>query len=116
MTAFIKDAIALAKQNTDSILFKMIKKDSLTGEDIFKAMDKGCPVAKKVFDDYIRYLAMGINSLVNIFGPDAVVLAGGVTRQGDKLLNPLKKLIKSDIRIEISTLQNDAGSLGAAML
>ncbi|HAL63845.1 MAG TPA: glucosamine-6-phosphate deaminase [Clostridiales bacterium] len=116
MTAFIKDAKDAAKQNSDSILYKMIKNDKLSGEDIFKAMDKGCPVAKKVFDDYIRYLAMGINSLVNIFGPDAVVLAGGVTRQGDKLLNPLKKLIKTDVRLEISTLQNDAGALGASQL
>lgn len=116
MTAFINDAKKAARENPDSILFKLIKKDTLTGEDIFKAMAKGCSIAQKVFDEYIRYLAMGINSLVNIFGPDAVVLAGGVTRQGKKLLEPLKKHIKSDIRIEISTLQNDAGSLGAAML
>lgn len=116
MVAFQKDAQMAASKNPDSILFKLMKKDKLTGEDIFKAVDKGCPVAQKVFDDYIRYLAMGINSLVNIFGPDAIVLAGGVTRQGEKLLNPLKKLIKSDVRVEISTLQNDAGCLGAAML
>ena len=116
MTAFQKDAENTARQNPDSILFKLMKNDKLTGEDVFKAMNKGCPVAQKVFDDYIRYLAMGINSLINIFGPDAIVLAGGVTRQGEKLLKPLKRLVKSDIRIEISTLQNDAGSLGAAML
>ena len=116
MTAFQKDAENAARKNPDSILFKLMKKDKLMGEDIFKAMDKGCPVAQRVFDDYILYLAMGINSLVNIFGPDAIVLAGGVTRQGEKLLIPLKQKVKSNIRIEISTLQNDAGSLGAAML
>ena len=116
MTAFIKDAKKAAFENPDSILFKMIQDDTLTGEDIFKAMDKGCPVAKKVFGDYIHYLAMGINSIVNIFGPDAIVLAGGVTAQGEKLLKPLKKLIQRDIRLEISVLQNDAGALGAAML
>ena len=116
MTAFIKDAKQLALENPDSILFGMIKNDKLSGKDIFKAIDCGCEVAQKVFDRYVRYLALGINSLVNIFGPDAVVLAGGVTEQGDKLLNPLKRLIKNDIRIEISDLQNDAGALGAAML
>ncbi len=116
MTAFTRDAKAMAKKNPDSILFGLMKDGTLTGEDIFNAMDSGCEVAKKVFDDYIRYLAIGINSLVNIFGPDAIVLAGGVTRQGEKLLEPLRQLIKSDVRIEISNLQNDAGALGAAML
>ena len=116
MTAFQRDAENAARKNPDSMLFKLMKNDKLTGEDIFKAMDKGCPIAKQVFDDYIRYLAMGINSLVNIFGPDAIVLAGGVTRQGEKLLKPLKEKIKSSVRIEISTLQNEAGALGAAIL
>ena len=62
------------------------------------------------------YLAGGIESLANIFGPDCIVLAGGVTLQGDKLLAPLKAELKKDIRVEISTLQRNAGALGAAML
>ncbi len=116
MTALLKDAVKAASQNTDSILYKNNKDGCITGEDLFDAINKNCPVAKKVFNDYIRYLAMGINSMINIFGPDAVVLAGGVTAQGERLLKPLKKLVKGDVRLEISTLQNDAGALGAAML
>ena len=116
MTAFLKDAKGMAEKNPESILFKILKDDAITGEAVFKAIDEGCPVAKKVFDVYIRRLATGINSLVNIFGPDAIILAGGVTRQGENLLKPLKKLVKGDTRLEISTLQNDAGALGAAML
>ena len=116
MTALLKDALKAAKKDKESILYNNIEDGSLTGEAFFDAVQKGCPVAQKVFDDYIRYLAMGINSLVNIFGPDAIVLAGGVTKQGEKLLEPLKKLIVGDLRLEISTLQNDAGALGAAML
>ena len=88
----------------------------MDGETFFKALDEGCKTAKKVYKHYIKYLARGIESLVNIFGPDAVVLAGGVTQQGDKLLKPLYAELKKDIRIEISSLQSDAGALGAAML
>lgn len=51
------------------------------------------------------------------FGPDAVVLAGGITNEGELLLNPLKELIgKTDVEIAISSLQSDAGALGACML
>ena len=82
----------------------------------FAALDSDCNVAKKVFERYIKYLARGIESLVNIFGPDAVILAGGITQQGEKLLKPLKDEMIRNVRIEISSLQNDAGALGSAML
>lgn len=117
-TALSKDAVKAAKENTDSILYKLYVQngEKLGGKEVFDAMESGCNVAKDVFDKYIHYLAVGIDSLNNIFGPDAVVLAGGITKQGDKLLNPLKKEVKTDVRIEISDLQSRAGSLGAAML
>ncbi|MDD6483355.1 MAG: ROK family protein [Clostridiales bacterium] len=117
-TALIKDAQAAALENKESVLYGLMEKNSsrLDGKLIFEALDQGCETAKAVFDKYIFYLASGIESLVNIFGPDAVVLAGGVTKQGDKLLAPLKEKLRGNIRIEISELQSDAGALGAAML
>ena len=90
--------------------------NKLSGKLIFDAIEKGCPAACEVFDTFLNYLSKGIESLVNIFGPDAIVLAGGVTVQGEKLLEPLKKKLCKDIRIEISKLQGDAGALGASML
>lgn len=117
-TALIKDAQAAALENKESVLYGLMEKNGsrLDGKLIFEALDQGCETAKAVFDKYIFYLASGIESLVNIFGPDAVVLAGGVTKQGDKLLAPLKEKLRGNIRIEISELQSDAGALGAAML
>ena len=37
-------------------------------------------------------------------------------KEGEKRLKPLREKLPSDIRVEVSTLQSDAGSLGAAML
>ena len=117
-TALIREATVAAKSNPDSVLAKLYEGnfEEMTGELIFDALDSGCPVAKEVFDQYIKYLAVGIRSIVNVFGPDAIVLAGGITKQGEKLINPLKQLLPADIRIEISNLQSDAGALGAAVL
>lgn len=116
--ALIREATKAAKENTGSILYKLMIENNnrLNGKLIFEAMDKGCEVAKAVFDVYLDYLAAGIQSLKNVFGPDAIVLAGGVTKQGDKLLLPLREKLKTKVRIEISTLQSDAGALGAALL
>lgn len=118
MTALMESAEEYALANQDSILYNMYAENGnkLGGKLIFDALEKNCPVANEVFDKFLNYLVCGINSLYNIFGPDAIVLAGGVTVQGEKLLDPLKKKLKKDIRIEISVLQGDAGCLGAAML
>ena len=117
-TALIREATNAAKENQGSVLYELYTKNynEMNGELIFEAMDKNCTVAKEVFDRYINYLAVGIQSIVNVFGPDAIILAGGITQQGDKLIAPLKQKLPSDVRIEISKLQSDAGSLGAAVL
>ena len=69
-----------------------------------------------MFSRYLDDLACGIISLAQIFDPDAIVLAGGITQQKDRLLRPLQKKVGDLVCVKISSLQNDAGALGAAML
>ena len=119
VTALIRQATNAALENKNSILFSIYEENSnqLNGELIFEAIDAGCPVANKVFSKYLDYLAVGIKSLIRILSPDAVVLAGAITQQNDKIVTPLKeRLADYNVDILISTLQNDAGALGAAML
>ncbi len=117
VTALIRQAKEACDKNKDSMLNKLYEKNQkLDGEIIFEAINSGCPVAKEVFDEYIDWLCVGIKSLINIFGSDAIILAGGITKQGDALLKPLKEKLNTEVKIEISQLQNDAGALGAAML
>lgn len=117
ITALVKDAEKAADENPDSILANIYKREGrMSGRLFFEALDKGCIVANKVFDTYLDYLATGIKSINMVFGPDAIVLAGGITKEGEKILKPLRKKLRADIRLEVSVLQSDAGSLGAAML
>ena len=116
-SALIRNAQKACLENKESILYeKYALNGSLSGQDIFQAMDEGCPIAKKVFDNYTDYLAAGIDSVVNAYDPDAFVLTGGITGQGEKLLAPLKAKLNSKIEIRISKLQGDAGALGATLL
>lgn len=118
VSALIEQINDAAQKNPDSIMAEIIKEENgvVDGETVFKAIEKGCPVAKKVFDKYLTYLATGINSVANIFRPETIVLAGGITAQGDALLSPLQKKLAPGINIKISKLQNDAGIIGAALL
>jgi glucokinase len=69
-----------------------------------------------------KVLGVGIANLVNALNPDAVVIAGGVTRAGDYLFEPLRKEVrrrafKSAVeacRIVPATLPETAGLIGAA--
>lgn len=90
---------------------------------VFDAADLGDEVAIDIIDMYIKYLAVGLVNLVNIFQPEAIIIGGGVCAQGDKLIDPLKEILSKRVyggqlktKLCIATLGNDAGIVGAAML
>ena len=56
---------------------------------VFDAGDKGDEVALDIIDKYIKYVAIGIVNLVNIFEPQSVIIGGGVCAQGVKLTRPI---------------------------
>ena len=125
-TAIIRETKRAIKENPDSLLAKNAKEEGeVNGKTAFDAAWAGCEVAKKVVDDYFTAIAEGLTNIVNIFQPQAIVIGGGVSRQGDKLLNPIKEHVYKycygsglvDVaKISIAQLGNDAGIVGAAFL
>jgi glucokinase len=98
---------------------------TLSGEDtslkeIFKKAKEGDEFAKQVVDEYGFYLAIGISNIIEVFDPDIVVLAGGVSKSGEQIIESLKvnDLLKrrfiSGVEIKISKLGDMAGPIGAA--
>lgn len=114
VSSLIDDLKKAIENNSDAILTECAK-DGVDGKTVFAAIDKGSQVAAAIFDRYIEYLALGIKNLINIFDPELILLAGGITKENDRLLSPLKAKITDFDRIEIAKLQNDAGIIGAAM-
>lgn len=55
---------------------------------MFDAADDGDAAAKAVLDRYYDYVAAGITNLVNILSPEMVLIGGGISRQGERLLAP----------------------------
>lgn len=117
VTALCDAAEKAANENTESELYKIYSANGkLNGKLVFEALDRGCPVAEAVFDKYTDWLAVGVKSLINIFGPDAIIFAGGITESGDRLVSAIRAKVDTPVKLETSKLQNDAGALGAAML
>ncbi len=124
-TALIRDAKKAASQNPSSALNTLTENnlDNMTAKVVFDAKDQNDSIAIKLVDDYIEYLAVGVANLINIFKPEVLLLSGGISKQGEKLTSPLKekvitKVFGNDLKtkIDIATLGNDAGLIGAAML
>lgn len=124
-TGLIRDGKAAAHKNPDSKIMALVNGDisKVTGKVIFDAKDAGDETATAVVAQYIKYLAAGIGNVVNIFQPEIIAITGGISAQGDKLLIPLTELVKKLVfggelktKIVISTLGNNAGIIGAAML
>ena len=78
-----------------------------------------------VLDKFTTYLAVGVADLINIFQPDVLCIGGGISKQGDFLIEPLARKVeelrytkhsKKQTKICAATLGNDAGIIGAALL
>lgn len=126
-TGLIREARDAASANPSSMLNKLVDGDltKMNAKVPFDAAQSGDIIAKAVIEQYVEDLAVGLLNVINIFQPEIIVLGGGVSAQRDNLITPLKERIAKEIyggadnfktKIEVATLGNDAGIIGAAML
>lgn len=99
--------------------------EKVNAKTAFDAMRAGDAVAKKVVGAYLEYVACGITNIINIFQPEVICIGGGVSKEGETLLQPIRDYVDTEdyarggekrTRIETAQLFNDAGIVGAAML
>ncbi|MBP3706375.1 MAG: ROK family glucokinase [Clostridia bacterium] len=99
--------------------------DNVSGLTAFNALRRGDYAAEGVVNKYIQYLATGIANIITIFQPEIICIGGGISKEGDTLIAPLRKIVagekfvrnaKKKTEIKAATLGNDAGIIGAAYL
>jgi glucokinase len=79
-------------------------------------------IADRVWADGVRALALGLASVTLLIDPSVIVLAGGVSRAGEALLQPLRAELGSLLawrqapEIRQSALGTSGGRIGAAIL
>ena len=122
-TALIRQGKRAAAAQPESLLAGY--GEGLTGKDVFDAAAAGDAAAQAVVDRYCVYVAAGITDLVNILGPEKVLIGGGISRQGERLLAPIRAYVAANCFgghdrtppvIECARLGNEAGIIGAAAL
>lgn len=114
-TALIEAAERVSAEQPDSILAS-VAKDGINGKTVFDAAEKGCPEAKKILAQYGNDLADAINSLIHIFQPEVIAIAGGIANQGENLINLFADKLYKTCVVATTSLNGNGGIIGAALL
>ena len=124
VTALIRQTKEAAEAHPESSLNDNIReRGRVSGRTAFEEAKKGDETAIEVVSKYCEYVADGVTSLINIFEPERVCIGGGISREGDTLLDPIREYVRKyeyyrycdRTTIEAAELHNDAGIIGAAL-
>ncbi len=128
-TALLQAARDLA-ESSDSLGARLRQLNSehglLTGEHVFQAVMEDDPGALKLISELGEQLGTAIGSIfVPILDPELVVIGGGVSAVGERLLEPIRtsysksmpaKGYRPELKIVKAQFLNQAGLIGAADL
>lgn len=127
VTGLIRETIEEMAGDPNTLMREICGNDlgRVSGRTAFEAAKKGDKAGQRVVDKYIYYVANGISSLVAALRPHAVLIGGGISNEGDYLLEPIRRIVnevtysKDTIippQIFKASLGNSAGIIGAAFL
>ncbi len=124
--ALVRQTARAIEAHPDSLMARMAREAGrVSGRTAFAAMRKGDEQARAVVDRYIEYLAAAVSNIVNVFRPEVILLGGGVSNEGEALLEPLNRRLPRFVAaseqlgcppVLRAALGNDAGIIGAAHL
>lgn len=126
-SALIRQTKEAMIENEFSAMWQYCEGDinNVSGKTAFECAKLGDVTAKKVESNYIKYLSESLLSMMNIFRPDVILLGGGISGQGDYLIDKIHTYCakfhygyKGGPKpvIKCAELGNDAGIIGAAAL
>lgn len=95
---------------------------STDGARVVELVHDGDPDAYRVWEELVSVIATGVTNLAFLFSPSAIVLGGGVGRNGDLLIPPIRSALEhrgppdlpAPIEVRVAELGDDAGLVGAA--
>ncbi len=128
VTALVRQTQEALNKYPDSLMHKIVAENDgkVNGLTSFDAMRKGDKAGKEVVDKYVEYICIGVANVISIFQPEYLLIGGGISKEGDALIIPVKEYVKNNTygyeaptektKIVKAELSNDAGLIGAAML
>ena len=90
---------------------------------ISKAYDLGDQMAIDTMNETGVILGYGLVNIINLFNPEILIIGGGMSAAGERLLHPARNIVKEHAlslsrkhcKIVTAQLGDSAGMLGAAL-
>ncbi len=124
--AMVDRVVSSLEKGTESLLSKCCDGNiyKITPEVIYETALDGDSLSREVFREVGQFLGIGIANLINILGPEAVIIGGGLIDAWDMFIEELTREaykrafrnLSTDIKILKSALTQNGGSIGIAGL
>lgn len=124
-TGIVRQALENLESGGEGALSQLYKEHGfITAKDVFDSARNGDETSLLTVNNTAMHLGLALANIANTLNPEKIVLGGGVSRAGDILLKPVIANfikfafpgVKESTVIDIATLGNDAGVIGAAWL
>lgn len=111
--------------NYDSPLAeRLAEKQKISAKTVFDAAKADDALGLAVVSEAMHYLGISLSQMASVTNPEKIVLGGGVANAGQFMLNfiwptleaNLFPQLRDGLKLELATLGNDAGIIGAAAL
>ncbi|MBD3272595.1 MAG: ROK family protein [Elusimicrobia bacterium] len=122
----VRQANAAVRKGRKTIISSMVhgRLEAVTPIIIEMAAKRGDALAKEIWTNAGKNLGIAMGSLINIFNPEMIVLAGGTSRAGRLLTEPMWRSLKRNsfinprkhLSIILSQRDKDLGVAGAGLL
>ncbi len=124
--AIVDRVISSLEKGADSMLTERCNGNfyKVTSKLIYETALDGDSLSREVFREAGLFLGIGIANLINVLGLEAVIIGGGLIGAWDMFVDELKKEalrrafkpLSANLEILRSSLEDNAGSIGAAGL
>ena len=82
----------------NSTIFSDMNPADIDAKKIFAARRAGDMFAQLIVEETIYYLAVGIVNIINIFDPQAIIIGGGLSLEGEDLFHPLRLAVREEMK------------------
>ncbi len=123
-TAIAREARERVERGIPTLIADLAEGDPnrISAKLVAQAASRGDVEAKEILDDAMNYLGVGMANLVDLFNPELIVIGGGLTKMGERLFDPVRRIIRrrafpaaaQAVRVVPAQLGDDVGVLGAA--
>lgn len=123
--ALVQQAEAAIREGVNTRIPEFLSQPGrVTPGAVFRAAQGGDRFASNLVERVGRLLGTGIANLVNLFGPEVIILGGTMAEAGDLLLNPINQTLRAkalarmekDVEIRQSSFGKEEAIKGAVTL